>query len=472
MTTMIQDPKMAIYAQRRARFAASLGADGIAIIPTAPERQRNRDSDFLFRFDSYFHYLTGFNEPNATLVITTDKAGQLQSTLFCAPKDMEREIWDGFRLGPTAAPQTLGMDVAYSSDELDALLPKLLENKTVVYFPFATYPGLETRVDGWLSKVRARVRFGALCPQTQSDACHVLDEMRLVKDSSEQATMRRAAQISAAGHIRAMQCSAKMLREGHDVREYHLDAELLHEFRRQGSQYSAYSAIVAAGANACVLHYRADAAPVRSGDLVLIDAGCELDGYASDITRTFPANGKFTGPQRTLYDIVLASQEAAAAATRPGARFTDPHEAAVKVLAQCMLDVGLLDKNKVGSLDDVIEKRAYFPFYMHRTGHWLGMDVHDCGSYVEPSEAGQTSQRKDPLSGETIVDRPSRVLRAGMVLTIEPGIYVRPAAGVPEQFHNIGIRIEDDAIVTAGGCELISRGVPVKADEIEALMRA
>ena len=196
------------------------------------------------------------------------------------------------------------------------------------------------------------------------------------------------------------------------------------------------------------------------------------DGYASDITRTFPANGKFTGPQRTLYDIVLASQEAAAAATRPGARFTDPHEAAVKVLAQCMLDVGLLDKNKVGSLDDVIEKRAYFPFYMHRTGHWLGMDVHDCGSYVEPSEAGQTSQRKDPLSGETIVDRPSRVLRAGMVLTIEPGIYVRPAAGVPEQFHNIGIRIEDDAIVTAGGCELISRGVPVKADEIEALMRA
>jgi Xaa-Pro aminopeptidase len=457
----------AIYAARRARFAATLGADGIAIIPTSPERQRNRDSDFLYRFDSYFHYLTGFTEPNATLVIT----GHSKSTLFCAPKDMEREIWDGFRLGPTAAPAALGVDAAYSSAELDALLPKLLENKSAVYYPFATYPGLETQVDGWLSKVRARVRFGALCPETQRDACAVLDEMRLFKDASEQATMRRAAQISAAGHIRAMQTSARMLREGKDVREYHLDAELLHEFRQQGSQYSAYSAIVAAGANACVLHYRADAAQVKNGDLVLIDAGCELDGYASDITRTFPANGKFTGPQRTLYDIVLASQDAAVAATKSGARFIDPHETAVKVLAQGMLDVGLLDKNKVGSLEDVIERRAYFPFYMHRTSHWLGMDVHDCGGYNEPSELGQTTERKDPLSGEVITNRPSRILRPGMVLTLEPGIYVRPAAGVPEQFHNIGIRIEDDAIVNEGGCELISRGVPVKADEIEALMR-
>jgi Xaa-Pro aminopeptidase len=455
------------YADRRARFAASLGADGIAIIPTSPERQRNRDSDFLYRFDSYFHYLTGFTEPNATLVITGDG----KSTLFCAPKDMEREIWDGFRLGPTAAPAALGVDAAYSSAEMDALLPKLLENKSAVYYPFATYAGLETQVDGWLSKVRARVRFGALCPETQRDACAVLDEMRLFKDASEQATMRRAAQISAAGHIRAMQKSAQMLRDGKDVREYHLDAELLHEFRQQGSQYSAYSAIVAAGANACVLHYRADAAPVKNGDLVLIDAGCELDGYASDITRTFPANGKFTGPQRTLYDIVLASQDAAVAATKSGARFIDPHEAAVKVLAQGMLDVGLLDKNKVGSLEDVIANRAYFPFYMHRTSHWLGMDVHDCGGYNEPSELGQTTERKDPLSGEVITNRPSRILRPGMVLTLEPGIYVRPAPGVPEQFHNIGIRIEDDAIVNEGGCELISRGVPVEASEIEALMR-
>ncbi len=456
-----------IYATRRARFAATLGTDGIAIIPTSPERQRNRDSDFLYRFDSYFHYLTGFTEPNATLIITGDG----QSILFCAPKDVEREIWDGFRLGPTAAPQALGVDAAFPSTELDALLPKLLENKSAVYYPFAMHSGLETQVDGWLAKVRARVRYGALCPETQRDACAVLDEMRLIKDASEQATMRHAAQISAAGHIRAMQKSAQMLRDGKDVREFHLDAELLHEFRQQGSQYAAYSSIVAAGANACVLHYRADAAPVKSGDLVLIDAGCELDGYASDITRTFPANGTFTGPQRTLYDIVVASQEAAVAVTKPGCRFIDPHEAAVKVLAQGMLDVGLLDKNKVGSLEDVIEKRAYFPFYMHRTSHWLGMDVHDCGGYNEPSELGNTTTRTDPLSNEVITNRPSRILRPGMVLTLEPGIYVRPAAGVPEQFHNIGIRIEDDAIVNEGGCELISRGVPVKAGEIEKLMQ-
>jgi Xaa-Pro aminopeptidase len=283
--------------------------------------------------------------------------------------------------------------------------------------------------------------------------------------------MRRAAQISARGHVRAMQLSARMLREGRDVREYHLDAELLHEFRIGGSQYPAYNSIVAAGANACVLHYRADVAPVRSGELVLIDAGCELDGYASDITRTFPANGTFTGPQRALYELVLASQDAAVAATRAGARFNDPHEATVKVLSQGMLDLGLLDADKVGGVDDVIEKRAYFAYYMHRTGHWLGMDVHDCGSYVEPTQAGEVSERRDPLSNELIKNRPSRILKPGMVLTIEPGIYVRPGEGVPEQFHNIGIRIEDDAIVTETGCELISRGVPVKPDEIEALMR-
>jgi Xaa-Pro aminopeptidase len=458
----------ALYAQRRARVAAQLGPGGIAIVPTAPERQRNRDSDFLYRHDSYFYYLTGFTEPNAWLVITDDG----RCTLFCAPKDMEREIWDGFRLGPEAAPAALGVDAAFSVATLDAQLPRLLENRSTVWYPFATHQGLESRVDGWLGGVRARVRYGALCPEQQRDLCGLLDEMRLVKDAHEQDVMRSAAQISAGAHVRAMQLSARMLREGQEVREYHLDAELLHEFRRQGSQYVAYGSIVAAGANACVLHYRADAAPVRAGELVLIDAGCELDGYASDITRTFPANGKFTGPQRALYDLVLASQDAAVAATRAGARFIDPHEATVKVLAQGLLDVGLLDRNKVGTAEDVIESRAYFQFYMHRTGHWLGMDVHDCGSYVEPSQVGEVSERKDPLSGETITNRPSRILRPGMVLTIEPGLYVRPAEGVPEQFHNIGIRIEDDAIVTATGCELITRGVPVKADEIEALMRA
>ncbi len=456
-----------LYTARRARVAAQLGPGGVAIIPTALERQRNRDSDFLFRFDSYFHYLSGFGEPNAWLVITADG----HSTLFCQPKDLEREIWDGIRVGPEAAPHLLGVDAAFSVAELDQRLPGLLENTATVWYPFATHAGLEGRIDGWLNGVRARVRYGVLCPDTQRDLCAIVDEMRLVKDAFEQDVMRRAGAISARAHIRAMQRCAAMLRAGEDVREYHLDAELLHEFRQHGSQYPAYGSIVAGGANACVLHYRADEAPIRDGDLVLIDAGCELDGYASDITRSFPANGRFSGPQRALYDLVLASQEAAIAATKPGARFTDPHEAAVKVLTQGMFDLKLLDRDQHGTLEDAIQHRHYFAHYMHRTGHWLGMDVHDCGSYVEPSEVGQVSERCDPLSGETLRDRPSRILRPGMVLTIEPGLYVRPSEGIPKEFWNIGIRIEDDAIVNETGCELISRGVPVRADEIEALMR-
>ncbi|MEY4340587.1 MAG: hypothetical protein RL541_91 [Pseudomonadota bacterium] len=459
-----------LYAQRRKRLADHLRAtsgSAVAIIPTAPERSRNRDSDFPYRHDSYFYYLSGFTEPNACLVI--DANGH--TSLFCQPKDLEREIWDGYRLGPEAAPQALGVDVAMSIKELDSHMPKLLENQHSVWYPFATHKGLESQIDGWLNSVRARVRFGAQCPAEQRDLCGPLDEMRLVKDAHEQDIMRRAAQISAQAHIRAMQTSARMMRAGKDAREYHLEAELLHEFRQHGSQFPAYTSIVAAGANACVLHYRADTAPLRDGDLVLIDAGCELDGYASDITRTFPANGVFSGPQKDLYNLVLASQDAAVAATKAGARFTDPHDATVRVLSQGLLDLGLLQANQHGGVDDVIEKRAYFAFYMHRTSHWLGMDVHDCGSYIEPSEAGQTSSRQDPLSGETITNRPSRILQPGMVLTIEPGLYVRPSCDVPEKFWNIGIRIEDDAIVTATGCELITRGVPVAANEIEALMR-
>lgn len=455
------------FALRRSKLAAQLGVEGLAIIPTALERPRNRDSDYLYRHDSYFYYLSGFSEPHAWLVITSNG----HTTLFCQPKDLEREIWDGIRLGPDAALSELGIDAAYSMTELDERMPRMMENKEVIWYPMATHQGLETRIDAWLQKVRARVRFGVLCPEQQRDVCALLDEMRLFKDAIEQDTMRHAAQISANAHVRAMQLCARMLREGRDVREYHLDAELLNVFRQHGSQYPAYSSIVAAGANACVLHYRADKAPVKNGELVLIDAGCELDGYASDITRTFPANGKFTGPQRTLYDLVEASQQAAVAATRAGARFTDPHEASVKVLAQGMLDVGLLNKDKVGNLDDVIDKRAYFQFYMHRTSHWLGMDVHDCGSYIEPTEKGQVNQRKDALTGEILVNRPARILQPGMVLTLEPGIYVRPAIGVPAHFHNIGIRIEDDAIVTQNGCELISRDVPVTSQAIEDLMR-
>lgn len=461
---------LSVYVQRRARLAqhlARVSPDAVAVIPTAPERSRNRDSDFPYRHDSYFYYLTGFTEPNAWLVL--DARGR--SVLFCQPKNLEREIWDGYRLGPEAALEALSVQEAFSVETLDAQMPRLLENQHVVWYPFATHKGLETQVEGWLSAVRSRVRFGVQCAAQLRDVCEPLDEMRLIKDAHELDIMRRASQISALAHVRAMQTSARMLRAGEDAREYHLEAELLHEFRRHGAQFPAYTSIVAAGANACVLHYRADAAPLRAGELVLIDAGCELDGYASDITRTFPADGRFTSTQRQVYDLVLASQEAAIAATRPGARFTDPHEATVRVLSQGLLDLGLLSKDKHGGVEDVIEKRDYFRFYMHRTGHWLGMDVHDCGSYVEPSEAGKTSQRRDPLSGETIVNRPSRVLREGMVLTIEPGLYIRPAEDVPSEFWNIGIRIEDDAVVTATGCELITRDVPVAADEIEKLMR-
>lgn len=457
-----------IYEKRRAAIARALKAagGGIALLPTAPEYPRNRDSDFPYRHDSYFYYLTGFSEPDSWLVI--EASGK--TTLFCRPKDLEREIWDGIRLGPKAAPAALGVDAAFSVEALEEKMPELLANQGAVWFPFATHKGLETQVDDWLNKVRARVRYGAECPQSQHDLCKLLDEMRLVKDSHEIAILKRAGKISAGAHVRAMQTSAAMLRAGvkGGLREYHLEAELLHEFRRHGSQFPAYGSIVAAGANACILHYRAGDTELKPGQLCLIDAGCELDGYASDITRTFPADGKFTPAQRTLYDIVLAAQDAAVKVTKPGKRFLDPHDAATRVLVEGMLDTGLLQKSKHGKVDDVLESGAYRQFYMHRTGHWMGMDVHDCGDYTEPGS--KPREEKDAL-GQTVIRKPSRILRPGMVLTIEPGIYVRPGKNVPKEFWNIGIRIEDDALVTAKGCELMTRGVPVDGDEIEALMK-
>ncbi len=457
-----------IYEKRRAVVARALKAagGGIALLPTAPEVARNRDSDFPYRHDSYFYYLTGFTEPGAWLTI--DASGK--STLFCRPKDLEREIWDGIRLGPKAAPAALGVSQAFSVETIATTMPLLLANQRAVWFPFATHKGLETQVDGWLNQVRAKVRMGAECPGSQHDLCKLLDEMRLVKDKHEIDILRRAGQISAGAHVRAMQTSAAMLRSGFKggPREYHLEAELLHEFRRHGSEFPAYTSIVAAGANACVLHYRAGDAELKAGDLCLIDAGCELGGYASDITRTFPANGQFTPAQRQLYDIVLAAQYAAVAVTQAGKRFTDPHDAATRVLIEGMLETGLLPKAKHGKVDDVLDSGAYRQFYMHRTSHWMGMDVHDCGDYTEPT--GKPTRQTDAL-GQDMLRKPSRILQPGMVLTIEPGLYVRPAKGVPKEFWNIGIRIEDDALVTAKGCELLTRGVPVDADEIEALMR-
>jgi len=456
-----------IYQKRRAAVARALKAagGGIALLPTAREYPRNRDTDFPYRHDSYFYYLTGFDEPESWLVI--DASGK--TTLFCRPKDLEREIWDGIRLGPKAAPARLGVDAAFSTEALDAQMPALLANRKSVWFPFATHEGLDARVDGWLDKVRARVRLGDECPQSRNDLCGVLDEMRLFKDSHEIAILRRAGKISAGAHVRAMQASAAMLRNPvkGGLREYHLEAELLHEFRRHGSQFPAYTSIVAAGANACVLHYRAGDAELKAGELCLIDAGCELDGYASDITRTFPAGGTFTPAQRRLYDIVVESQYAAVKATKPGKRFNDPHEAALRVLAQGMLDTGLLPKAKHGKVDDVLESGAYRQFYMHRTSHWMGMDVHDCGDYSEPGSKPRPD--KDAMN-QPIMRKPSRILRPGMVMTIEPGLYVRPGKNVPKEFWNIGIRIEDDALVTTKGCELMTRNVPVDGGEIERLM--
>ena len=425
------------------------------MIATAPELARNRDSDFPYRHDSDFFYLTGFEEPGATLVmhiIPKGKSFELQSHLFCRPKDVEREIWDGIRLGPEAAPEALGIEFAHSNEQLDHKLGELMADQTAVYVRLAESAEADRRLRHWMKQVRGQARSGINPPQEFHDIDALIHEMRLFKDAHEIEIMRRAAAISARAHIRAMQaCKPGM-------REYQLEAELLHEFRQSGAQSVAYNSIVAAGANSCILHYRAGSTELRSGDLCLIDAGCELDGYASDITRTFPVNGKFTGPQRALYDITLAAQEAAIAATRPGNTFMQPHDAALKVLTQGLLDENLLKLSDLGSLDNAIETGAYRRFYMHRTSHWLGMDVHDVGSYREAATTNAA-------------EKPWRTLQSGMVITIEPGLYVRPADDVNEAFWNIGIRIEDDAVINDSGCELISRGVPVKPDEIEAIMK-
>ncbi len=451
--------KINLYQLRRNALAKEIftkTGGGIAIISTAPEMARNRDSEFPYRHDSDFFYLTGFEEPGATLVMQVSGNGKdydVQSHLFCRPKDLEREIWDGIRLGPEAAPKTLGIEFAHSNQVLDQKLGELLADQDAAYIRLAESAEADRLLRHWMKQVRGQARSGVNPPSEFHDVEALIHEMRLFKDVHEIDIMRRAAAISARAHIRAMQaCKPGM-------REYQLEAELLHEFRNSGSQSVAYNSIVAGGENSCILHYRAGSTELRSGELCLIDAGCELDGYASDITRTFPVNGKFTGPQRTLYDITLAAQEAAIGMTKPGNTFMQPHEAALKVLTQGLLDEKLLKLSELGSLENAIETGAYRRFYMHRTSHWLGMDVHDVGSYRETTQA------------QASTEKPWRILKSSMVITIEPGLYIRPADDIDEAFWNIGIRIEDDAVINDSGCELISRGVPVKADEIEALMK-
>ena len=429
------------FRARRDRLLARMDAagGGIAILPTAPERTRNRDAHYPYRHDSYFYYLSGFREPEAVLVLVAGETPR--QILFCREKNEEREIWDGYRHGPDAASALFGFDEAWTIGELEKRLPDLLANQAVLWCGLGYDNEWDARIMSALNAVRANARTGVTPPHSVRDLRADLDEMRLIKDASELNTMRRAASLSAAAHCRAMQ----QTRPGRF--EYEIEAELLHTFRSKGSQAPAYTSIVASGVNACVLHYVENERRMRDGELLLIDAGCELDGYASDISRTFPVNGRFSGPQRDVYELVLASQHAARAAIRPGAHWNEPHEAAVEVLARGMIDLGLLR----GSFDEVMEKGDYRRFYMHRTGHWLGMDVHDAGEYK--------------LGGEW------RPLEPGMVLTVEPGCYIRPSADVPEAFWNIGIRIEDDAVVTAEGCEYITDGVPREIDQIEALMR-
>ncbi len=429
---------IAPFADRRRRLLERMGS-GIAVIPTAGEKLRNRDTPYPYRADSYFHYLTGFPEPEAVLVLVAGDAPQ--SILFCREHDPEREIWDGYRHGPEGAKESFGLDAAHPIGKLDELLAQLLADQPSLWFSLGHDAAWDTRIAATLNAVRAQSRAGKRAPADIRDVRAALDEMRLVKDAHEVGLLRRAADISAGAHIRAMRAAAP------GRYEYELEAELLHEFRRHGCQYPAYTPIVAAGANACVLHYVENDRRIADGELVLIDAGGELDGYASDITRTFPANGRFSGPQADIYDLVLDAQTAAIAAIKPGATFMAPHEAAVKVLAQGMIDMKLLE----GSLDAVIETETYKRFYMHRTGHWMGIDVHDAGEYKK-------AEAWCPLV-------------PGMVLTVEPGCYIRPADDVPPAFWNIGVRIEDDALVTAAGCEILTHAAPKQIADIEALMR-
>ncbi len=423
---------------RREKLLQQMGS-GVAIVPTAAEKFRNSDATYPYRADSYFHYLTGFPEPEAVLIMI---AGQTpKSILLCRDKNAEREIWDGFRYGSQGAAEAFGFDEAYSIDTLTDKLAELFANQSALWYSVGFDAEWDARITVALNAVRSQTRAGKHAPATIRDVRTLINEMRLVKDASEIDTMRRAATITAGAHRRAMATT----RPG--AFEYEIEAELLHEFRRHGSQYPAYTSIVAAGANACVLHYIENDKRIADGDLILIDAGCELDGYASDVTRTFPANGRFSGPQADVYNLVLAAQDAAVALIKPGAGFNDPHDAAVRVLAQGMIDLKLLN----GSLDGVLESESYKRFYMHRTGHWLGIDVHDAGEYKN-GDAWTT-------------------LTPGKMLTVEPGCYIRPSDDAPETFWNIGVRIEDDALVTEQGCEIITSAAPKTVADIEALMR-
>ncbi|MBU0689145.1 MAG: aminopeptidase P N-terminal domain-containing protein [Gammaproteobacteria bacterium] len=429
---------LAHFHQRRRRLFEKMG-QGIAVIPTAPEVARNADAHYDYRHDSHFYYLSGFAEPEAVLVLIAGVT--TQSILFCREKNPEREIWDGFRYGPDAAAQHFGFDAAYPISLLDEKLAELMADQPTLYYPMGASAEWDTRLLKVREAVKAKARSGIQAPSHLRDVQELLNEMRLIKDGHEQDIMRRAALISCEAHRRAM----RFTRPGQY--EYEVEAELLHEFCSHGARQPAYTSIVAGGANACTLHYVGNNAPLHDGELLLIDAGCELEGYAADITRTFPINGKFSAAQKDVYQIVLASQEAAIAAAHPGNSWDAPHQAALHVLAQGFIDLQLCQ----GSVDSVLETESYKQFYMHRTGHWLGMDVHDVGEYK--------------------VDGKWRTLQSGMTLTVEPGCYIRPADNVPHELWNIGIRIEDDVLITPQGNKVLTQEAPKTVEQIEEEMR-
>jgi Xaa-Pro aminopeptidase len=426
------------YAERRVYLLQKM-QQGIAIIPNAPLQQRNADADYPYRFDSHFHYLSGFEEPESVLVLI---AGQRPlSILFCREKDPEREIWHGYRSGPEAARDNHGFDEAYPISKLDEKLIELMGNQPTLFYPMGNSSTWDQRLLNLRKTVQEKSRIGISAPGEIRDVRTFINEMRLFKDDYELKIMRHAAEISTTAHKRAM----KFTRPGQF--EYQVEAELLHEFCRHGARNPAYTSIVASGANACVLHYIENNAKLHDGDLLLIDAGCEFNGYASDITRTYPVNGQFLGAQKDVYEIVLASQAAAIATATPGKNWEDPHNAALRVLAQGFIDLKLCH----GSVDGILESGDYKKYYMHRTGHWLGMDVHDVGEYK--------------------IDGNWRALQAGMVLTVEPGCYIRPADDVPMALWNIGIRIEDDIVITRTGNEILTLAAPKTIKEIEEVMR-
>ena len=437
------DPKTAKACKARRRdVARALGADAVLIVPAAREVTRNRDVHYPFRQSSDFAWLTGFPEPDAVAVIAP-KHKDGEYVLFCRPRDPEREVWDGHRFGTEGAIAHFGADAAYSLGELDEKLPELLSDRKRIHYPLGLDDAFDLRVMGWLRAVRAKARKGISAPTALISSDGLLHERRLIKSPAELAIMRRAARISAAAHRRLMQTCAP------GMTEQQLEATFLAACTEQGARFQAYPPIVGGGANACVLHYVENAAELAGGDLVLVDAGCELDGYASDITRTFPVNGRFSAPQRTLYELVLEAQLAAIDAVKAGKRWDAPHNAALKVLTRGLVRLGFIE-GEPADVPQLIKDEKYKPFYMHRTGHWLGMDVHDVGSYKQ--------------------DGKWRTLEPGMVLTVEPGLYVGPQAEVPAEYRGIGIRIEDDVLVTENGHEVLSRDVPKEPDAIERLM--